>query len=254
MALAALPPSSTALVPFSHASPFTDLLQLPERRITVGARTFTIAQAWAPDGRGGTGSGAASHMGFGGSIYGSSIALAHHRGVACPSLIRGRRVLELGAGLALASLAAAAHGAAAVTAPDGDAAVVARARAAAARNGGAEGATCSVRQRRWGEPADAAATGAVDVVVAADVVAAPYARSLPALAATVGLLLPAPGSGVFVLAYQRRGSEEGAFFEDMAARGWGCTEVPREELLADFREPQRGAQPLQLFVFSKGGA
>ena len=246
------PPCCTALVPFSHASPFSDPLQHPERVITIGARTFTITQAWAPDGRGGTGHGDSAHMGFGAAIYGSSIALAHHLSVARPSLIRGRRVLELGAGLALASLAAVAHGAAAVTATDGDAAVVALARAAAARNGVVEGPAFAVRLLRWGEPADAGAAGAVDVVVAADVVAAPYARSLPALAATVGLLLPSPG-GVFVLAYQRRGSEEGAFFEDMAARGWGCEEVPREELLQDFREPQRGAQPVQLFVFERGG-
>ena len=81
--------SCTALVPFSHASPFTDALRLPERQIAIGARTFLITQAWAPDGRGGTGRGEeAAGMGFGGSVYGCSIALAHHLCVARPELIR----------------------------------------------------------------------------------------------------------------------------------------------------------------------
>jgi len=248
--------SCTALVPFSHASPFTDALRLPERQIAIGARTFLITQAWAPDGRGGTGRGEeAAGMGFGGSVYGCSIALAHHLCVARPELIRGRAVLELGAGLALASLAAAAHGAARVVATDGDGAVVALAAAAAARNGVAEGPSFSVRRLRWGVPGDAVA--GMEVVVAADVVAAPYARSLRALADTVELLLPpaggagGSGGGVFVLAYQRRGAEERAFFSDMDARGWAREEVGRDALLGDFREAQPGAQPVQIFVFQR---
>lgn len=244
---------STALVPFSHASPFADALRLPERLITIGGRSFTLRQAWAPGGRGGTGRGdGAQAMGFGASVYACALVLAHHVCVAAPALIRGRSVVELGAGLALASLAAAAHGAARVVATDGDPEVLALAAAAAARNGVAEGPAFSVRRLRWGA-ADDVEAGA-DTVLAADVVAAPYAQSLRALADTVELLLPpaAGGGGVFVLAYQRRGAEEDAFFADMERRQWVREEVARDELLADFREPQRGAQPVRVFVFRRG--
>ena len=89
---AAPPPSSSdalALVPFSLASPFADPLRLPSRRISIGCHTFCFRQAWAPDGRGGTGNAATGEYGFGASIYPAAICLAHHLIVAAPHLVAG---------------------------------------------------------------------------------------------------------------------------------------------------------------------
>jgi predicted nicotinamide N-methyase len=172
--------ASTAIVPYSLHNPSTDMLRLTERRITIGGRDYVLAQHWAPDGRGGT------HLGFGASVYGGSIVLAHfiHSHAAAFS---GARVVELGAGLGLAAMAAHEAGAATVVATDGDAGVVAYARENLDANGCGDVRTA---QLLWGNDAQGAAVGHADVVVAADIVAAPYAEHFGGLVTTLDHLLP----------------------------------------------------------------
>jgi len=99
--------------------------------------------------------------------------------------------------------------------------------------------------------------GKPDVILAADVVAGPYAAAIPSLIHTVEtLLLPSPSSlrvPTFMLAYQRRdGESEATFFSAMESRGWDCALVPRKELHHDFREMSGDTlRPLRLYAFTK---
>ncbi|CAM9756612.1 unnamed protein product [Scytosiphon promiscuus] len=78
-----------ALVPFSHASPFTDQLKLRERLFTIDGHLLRIQQAWKGDGKGGT------EIGFGASVYPAAYVLAEYL-ERHPYLVRGKRVIELG--------------------------------------------------------------------------------------------------------------------------------------------------------------
>jgi SAM-dependent methyltransferase len=120
----------TALVPFTLASPFGAALQAAERLIPLGGRTYSIAQRYKPDGRGGT------QLGFGASVYNCSILLAAYLLDNAAPLVHGNTVLELGAGLGLVSIVAAASTEASiVVCTDGDADVVSLAAENALRNG-----------------------------------------------------------------------------------------------------------------------
>jgi hypothetical protein len=123
-----------ALVPFSYASPFHDALRLEERLFDLGVgRMVRVRQAWKNDGRGG------SVLGFGASVYDGSFVLshflAHNSYVICfmvsmsrvsdstfprREIVRDQVVVELGAGLGLASIAASLAGARFVACTDGD--------------------------------------------------------------------------------------------------------------------------------------
>ena len=59
-----------ALVVFSYASPFADTLRMESRMVTSFNRTIDIKQRWRDGGRGGT------DIGFGASVYDSSIVLS----------------------------------------------------------------------------------------------------------------------------------------------------------------------------------
>jgi hypothetical protein len=64
--------SCTDLVVFSHASPFSDTLQLDSRIFTFLGSDVVMNQKWKSGGKGGT------DIGFGASVYNSSIVLAHY--------------------------------------------------------------------------------------------------------------------------------------------------------------------------------
>lgn len=122
----------TALVPFTLASPFGAVLQATERLIPLGGRTYSIAQRYKPDGRGGT------ELGFGASVYNCSILLAAYLLDNAAPLVHGNTMLELGAGLGLVSIVAAVSTEASiVVCTDGDADVVTLAVENALRNGAA---------------------------------------------------------------------------------------------------------------------
>lgn len=107
--------------------------------------------------------------------WGGGLALAHHLS-ANPELVRGRRVLDLGAGSGLVAITAARAGAATVTAAEIDA----FGRAAIRLNAEANGVAVAI----VGDDLPAAlALPAVDVLLAGDVFYAPAvaARMLPFL-------------------------------------------------------------------------
>lgn len=96
-------------------------------------------------------------------LWPSAVALA--RAVAGDASVPGARVLEVGCGLALPSLAAARAGAAAVVATDWSSDAV----AAAAVNASGNGLAVTTVVADWREPAGLVAAGPFDLVLAADV-------------------------------------------------------------------------------------
>jgi len=218
--------SSTALVPFSLSSAFTDPLRLPERIITLGATTFRIEQAWEADGRGGT------DLGFGASVYPAAIVLAAFLVGLGPRVLGGVRVVELGCGVGLSALVASAAGAGCVVATDGDDKAVGLCGRNAGRNDAAVRATrralgvdeapaVSCRRLLWGDPdATAEVAGAgVSVIIGADIAACPYAEALEDLAGTIEALLGARGAGDEAEATAAGPGEAAAEGEEAAAEG-----------------------------------
>ena len=73
-----------------------------------------------------------------------------------------------------------------------------------------------------------------DVLIASDIVALPYLDYIPDLLNVISKLLAS--NGVFYLAYQRRHSSEGIFFDELRARSFYLEELPRNKLHKDFRD------------------
>ncbi len=138
-------------------------------------------------------------------LWPAGLALAD----ALPHDLRGRRVLELGCGLALPSLVAAARGAR-VLATDWSADAVELVRVNAERNGLA----LDARVARWDEPAGFGSGW--DLVLAADVLY--EARNVPQLHA----LLPRLGGEVLLAEPGRPAAKE--FFGEAEA-GWTVEEL-----------------------------
>jgi predicted nicotinamide N-methyase len=113
--------------------------------------------------------------------------------------LRGRRVVELGCGLAVPSIAAARAGAA-VLATD----ICAEALTLAARNAQANGALIETAIVDWAEPDELIGRGRFDLVLAADVLyerasVAPLLSVLPRLAPEAWLADPGrPGADAFL--------------------------------------------------------
>jgi predicted nicotinamide N-methyase len=128
---------------------------------------------------------------------------------------RGRRVLELGCGLGLPSIAAALAGARA-TASDWSASAVEAALANAERNGArVEGVVCA-----WQEPAALLAGAPWDLVIAADVLY--ERRNVDVLLG----LLPRLGRDAWLADPHRAAAH--AFLEEADARGWRREPVARQ--------------------------
>lgn len=119
-----------------------------------------------------------------------------------PALVRGRRVVELGAGVGTCGLLAGALGAAAVALTDVCPHVLAALRAAAVAN--RLEPLCSVRALDWSAPLlQPADRGGADVVLAAEVC---YVSAASAALARVVAHLLAP-RGCLLLAHRERRSE-----------------------------------------------
>ena len=233
---------STALVPYKVNSPFCDQLQQPERLLCLRGREqpVVLSQHWAADGKGGT------NLGFGASIYSCSIVLADFIGIHA-HLFSSKRVLELGCGLGLSTMAALISGASYVCATDGDSMVVDYARANLERNGFVAGLHPSVL--RWGD-ADALgllqrSRGPFDVVIAADIVAAPYAAYFDDLLRTLDAVCK---TCPFYLVHQSRSSEEAVFFDAMAAANFERAELPMAAISPDFIDELR---PIRIYRFDR---
>jgi predicted nicotinamide N-methyase len=137
-------------------------------------------------------------------LWRSGVALA--RSLAGESLY-GRRVVELGCGLALPSLVAARAGAR-VLATDGDPDAI----AVVERNARENGIRLKAARAEWDEPGSLAAEGPFDLVLAADVL---YERESVALLLD---LLPRLGASEVLLADPGRPAAEE--FLERAAEAW----------------------------------
>ena len=135
--------------------------------------------------------------------------------------LRGRRVLELGCGLGVPSLAAARAGAEVLATDES-----AEALELLQRNARANGARLATARAEWRSPDGLAARGPFDLVLAADVL---YER--PAVAELLALL-PRLAPNVWVADPGRPAAE--AFLDGAAARGWRVT-TERRGLVAIHR-------------------
>jgi predicted nicotinamide N-methyase len=88
------------LVVFSYGSPFANAKLLPERRFSFLGRDVVVRQQCREDGRGGT------ELGFGAAVYDAAFVLADW--LSLHDEVLGARVLELGCGVGLVSIACAA--------------------------------------------------------------------------------------------------------------------------------------------------
>ena len=139
----------------------------------------------------------------GAAVWQAGSVLSRHL-VANPSLVEGRKVIELGCGTGLCGMVAARLGASTVLLTDGVDPVLERAARNVERNGLVEGSRggsrSGVRTRKllWGElPLDVELRGAFDVVLASDVL---YQSSAwRGFAQTVSELLR-PRDGILLLA------------------------------------------------------
>ncbi len=167
----------------------------------------------------------AGHVG--GCVWDAEVLLAHFiDGLGAE--LRGRTLLELGAGTGLASLVAVRNGARAVATELDDALPLLVRNIE--RQKFAEG-ECEARALRWGSDATGAAT--FDFVVAADCIYEPavYDDLLRTLSA-----FSTPDSRI-LLCYEQRRRDLGPFFERFGPeRGFhGCERVADSELLAEAR-------------------
>ena len=174
-----------------------------------------------------------------------------------PELIQGKRCIELGAGIGLTGIAAAALGASEVVLTDVPAAMSllrANAAAASASHGGAAGEGCRliVQELLWGEQAhieQALSRGAYEVVLGADILYFQSKEDVVKLVATMDGLLAA--GGAVLLAYEWREDWEttDAFHCECAARGLHSEQRPLRGPLGEVDEDEA----VLLFV-SRGGS
>ena len=254
----------TALAIHSDAACFTDPLKLPERLLTIGHHEIVIQQAYLADGKGG------SQLGFGASVYPAAIVLSTwlhdalvYGSAACPDLARRLRagtLVELGAGTGLVSAVAARAGSPSVCCTDGDAALLAQLTLPnIQRIVAASPEPCcrpQVLPWLWGHrqhartvlahaAAAATPTGSIAAIVAADVVAVPYAEALAALLTDLrGMCLAAAsmdGSGVpppVLIAYTRRHHSEDTWWTE-AARWFRATALDVAACAPEFADRVR---------------
>lgn len=171
---------------FSHNSPYVDKLREPSRLFSFFDRAIetevnlTIIQQWAEGGHGGT------DIGFGASVYDCSFLLSYYVNQH-PELVKGKKVVELGCGPGLASLVAGLSGASKVIATDGDPISVALTQKNIETN--QLGCDISAMKLYWSNKEDMedlkSRIGDIDVVIASDVAALPYASAYTSLINTM---------------------------------------------------------------------
>ncbi|CAJ1448656.1 unnamed protein product [Effrenium voratum] len=144
---------------------------------------------------------------LGAQVWASGLALAQHLGGGGGELVRGRRCLELGAGLGLVGLTAAKRGAREVLLTDLD-----EMQPLLRRNIELNElqTACRARTLVWGTSEE----GQWDVVLAADVVYPTKGRILPLLLQSILQLCPEGSSTQLLLAYQPRAEEDQRFLRE----------------------------------------
>ena len=166
-------------------------------------------------------------------VWPVSVALARFVAARLDS-VKGRRVVEVGAGTALAGLAAARSDAVSVVLTDGsDVIIRLLERALASSNVTATlKAPISARKLLWGDRASFDGIGCCDVVLGADVVCWP--RLVEPLLQTVRALLRGSADGVFYCGFVSRSQlTERLFFEQSKRFGFDIREHTLESFLPD---------------------
>lgn len=219
--------SCSDIVVYSSSNPFSNSLQSNERVFLFFNIVLKLYQKWTEGGKGGT------NIGFGASVYESSIILAKYLEIN-QAEIEGKSVLEIGCGPGLSSIVASLAGAANVFMSDGDPISVSLAD---------ENFRTNVPDKPifpcklfWGDPVDTVQTqmlikskihvDQVDVIIASDVAALPYAESFHKLVETMCTFCKP--SGFVLLVYQQRHSEENTFFSLFSSK-FHVTQVQRTE-------------------------
>ena len=232
-----------ALVPFSHASPFFNLRKLPERLFTFQNKTIRIEQAWKDDGRGGT------KLGFGAVVYDAAFVLATYLEDHCINALHSSNVLELGCGTGLVSIVASLLGAKHVLATDGDDEVVelATRNIKHALKDEKYATTCKATKFLWGNDRECKDIQNVtfDFIIAADVVACPYASSFKSLLDSLERLVPVLSNTIILLAYQKRHLSEQKLLEDIK-KIFKVRYITQSHLAKDFQQ-----HPIQLLEISR---
>lgn len=169
-----------------------------------------------------------------------------------PELIQGKRCIELGAGIGLTGIAAAALGASEVVLTDVPAAMSLLRANAAAASASHEGCRLIAQELLWGEQAhieQALSRGAYEVVLGADILYFQSKEDVVKLVATMDGLLAA--GGAVLLAYEWREDWEttDAFHCECAARGLHSEQRPLRGPLGEVDEDEA----VLLFV-SRGGS
>ncbi|KAH9261197.1 hypothetical protein BASA81_000901 [Batrachochytrium salamandrivorans] len=225
---------SNSLVVFSlnnKRANLTDLKLLPKRDFYFGDQKVTVRQAWKLDGRGGT------ELGFGSAVYPAAVALSEYISRLSPSVLTGKRVLELGAGTGLCGIVASKLFALDnLLVTDGDEATVHLCQRNCAFNK-VERYVCE--KFLWGERQ---LEGKVDVVLACDIVAAPYREYFPALLNTFIMLQQANPALLVLLGYTPRHVCELDFFQQLRASGFVVDRIT--DVHPDFAEEET----IQLFT------
>jgi predicted nicotinamide N-methyase len=223
--------SSSELVIFSYSSPFTDKIREDKRFFTFFGQNVTMMQKWAPGGKGG------SSIGFGCSVYDGSFLLAEYLERHAFEFLLGKKIVEIGSGPGLISVASSLGNADLVCCTDGDEIAVALAEENLKINCNKK--TNFVTKRLlWGDQADIDGVLRIsgskyDVIVASDVAALPYEKHYSNLVETLHQLCHS-GSRL-LLCYQRRHSSESNFFELLKTK-FIIQKVSRLELHSDFRD------------------
>ncbi len=231
------PNTSTALVVFSYASPFTDRIKSEQRLFTFYNQNITMKQKWESGGKGG------SDIGFGCSVYDGSFVLAAYLERYKEDLLLGKKVVELGSGPALISVVASLGDAGLVTCTDGDDISVALARENLMLNCAMK-SNFFTKRLLWGHQPDIdgvldISNSKYDLVVASDVAALPYEEHYGNLVETLYQL--SHKDSILLLCFQRRHSSEDRFFELLKTR-FNFRKVARSDLHNDFRD-----KPIILF-------
>jgi predicted nicotinamide N-methyase len=159
-------------------------------------------------------------------VWGAGLALAQFA-LSSPSLLAGRRVLELGSGAGVAGAALALFaGCSRLTLTDGNSLSCANLRRTLGSNGiPADGpaSTVCVRELAWEKAAEAAAELESDVVLAADVIYDPL--SLPCLVAALRALM---SDCALVFAVPRQPATLTKFFDAAGEAGLSVEEVSED--------------------------
>ena len=165
--------------------------------------------------------------GTGSSVWDGAVVLARFLETH-PSFVRGKRVLELGAGTGFGGLCAAALGALTVTLTDIEACLPLLRENAA----GVDGVV--VEALDWTEPVPSGVS--CDVVLAADCLLPGREGLFAPLATTLAALLA--GDAVAYFVYEQRCMDCGPFFDLLRGAGVSSKRIPDDDLHPEYRAPE----------------